>query len=85
MALGGQVERPVGGIEVGLPTVAVSDAGHVDLAEYRLQRSAMPGLGGAVDLAVGGNHPDACLSHGTQVHLVGEHLAQQPATPIVEA
>ena len=85
VALSGQVERPVRGIEIRLPTVTVGDAGHVDLAEDCLERPAMPGLGGAMGLAAGGHHRQAGLTQGTQVHLVGEHLAQQLAAPLVEA
>jgi hypothetical protein len=83
VALVGQVELAVGGIQVGVTAAAVGEPGDGDVAEDRGQRTDVAGLDGAVTFAVGVVHLGPLLAHGAQVELALEHLAQQlPTSPV---
>ena len=74
--LAGQVQRRVGGVEVGLPAAAIRQAGHLDLTEDGLQRPDVTGLDPAPPAAAGVDDDAAALLAGrAQVQVV---LVEQP-------
>ncbi len=79
MALGGKVQPPVGGVQVGVPTPSVRQALHVDLAEHRCQGAVVAGLDPGVGHAAGVDNLQSLLPLGAQVQVVLEELAEHLA------
>ena len=81
--LGGQVQRGVGRIQVGVPAAPVSEPAHVDRTEHRAEWADVPGFHSAVAdaVAVGDFRPH--LARRPPVQLTLQHLAQQlPPTSV---
>ena len=83
VAFGGQVQRGVGGVQVGRPPMAIGEALDAHHAEERGQRTGVAGLDTAVDDIAEADHLDSHLSLGAQVEVVLEEPAQQLPPPPV--
>ena len=85
LALFGQVELAVLGIEVRVPPMAVGEPGDADGPEDRRERPDVAELDRPVTdtLGVGDSH-DPLLAKGAQVEMALEHLAQKVPTAGVE-
>ncbi len=78
MALGGQVEGGVGGVEVGLAPAPVGEAGDGHLPEHGGEHAGMSGLHRGPVHAVGVDHgAQALLAAGPQVQVVLVEQAHQ--------
>lgn len=84
VALGGQVQHAVGGVQVRLAALAVGEALHAHHPEYRRQPPAVARLDTVAGHPGGVDNLDASLAFGAAVQVVLEHLAQQVPAPTVE-
>ena len=85
VALLGEVQLAVGGIQVGVTAVAVGEALHVELPEDGGEAAMVTGLDGTMGHPVGvDNRVGALLPNGAQLEVLLEHSAQQLAAPPVE-
>ena len=80
-----QVQRGVGGIQVGVTAATVGLPGHRHLAEHRGQRAGMPGLDGTAGLLPGVGHLlQALLALRPQLQVILHQLAEQFATGLLQ-
>jgi hypothetical protein len=78
VALCGQVQRPIGGVQVGVAAGTVGQALHAHVPEHRRQRARPPGLDTVARHLVGVQDPGQLrLPRGAEVHVVLEQLAHQ--------
>jgi hypothetical protein len=84
VALLGQVEGGIGGVQVRRSPMAIGQALDGHGAEHGGELAVVAGLDAAVGDAVGVDDLDALLPGGAQVQVVLEEPAQQLPTPAVE-
>ena len=85
MALDGQVEQAVGGMQVRVAAVTVGHTLHVDLTEDARQAAVMAGLDGPVGDPIGvDRRGQASLGSGAHREVILQHPPQQLAAPAVE-
>ena len=76
-----QVQRSIGGIQVGVAAATVGQPGHRHLAEHRGQRAGMPGLDGTAGHLPGVGHlGQALLALRPQLQVI---LHQDSSVPLV--
>jgi hypothetical protein len=80
-----QVQRGVGGIQVGVAAAAVRQPGHRYLAEHRGQGAGVPGLDGTAGHLLGVGHLlQALLALRPQLQVILHELAEQLATGLLQ-
>jgi hypothetical protein len=80
-----QIQRSVGGIQVGVAAATVGQPGHRHLAEHRGQRAGMPGLDGTAGHLPGVGHLlQALLALRPQLQVILHQLAEQLATGLLQ-